>query len=217
MSDLQALWAECAACSRCEGARFQSMPILYVGATQPKILVLAQNPGMINPKTSQVQIAQAKYFELETSQYRQAEKAYDWAHADFKASRMYQKIAAVLGYEWLQWAGFTNAVKCRTPENAQPSREMEFKCTVWTSLLLDEVGAKKVIVLGRFAWRMAIGLYYVGAMANSYVGNPRAAYIDGITFFPLPHPAAIEWERTTPDWKRSRLKAAGFSIPQEAK
>lgn len=154
----------CSECVLCKGAGYLMRPVLYIGNPEAQILVIAQNPGSF---------AEDKFTEFvsewqnEKDAQRQIELGY-LDYADTHADKSYSKI---FGKEWLESGHFcyTNAVRCRTPNNETPSWEMENACRMWTKKLLAD--RRLVVISGNVAKRQlgldAIGRYAVKRLAGS--------------------------------------------------
>lgn len=147
------LYAQCAACRVCSGAAYQSVPVLGHGPsiTAP-ILGIGQNPGIFDRAkdpdhgwwADAAQLGEPRVVEL-------------FAQWSFERSAGCKSLAAVFGKDWLskRLIYWTNAVRCRTPENASPSEEMQTSCALWTNKLL--AGRKAVVVMGAVARAQLFG------------------------------------------------------------
>jgi uracil-DNA glycosylase len=83
-----------------------------------------------------------------------------WYEADFKTSHGYEVMESQLfGPGWLDSGTYlyTNAVRCRTEDNAVPSTEMKASCGTWTRMLLDRPSVKGVVFIGRLAVEQVLG------------------------------------------------------------
>lgn len=90
--------------------------------------------------------------ELETN--RLMPSWYSW---DFYGSHAHQMLGFVFGPGWLlkgeiMW---TNAVRCRTPDNVTPIPDMIAACSTWTQSLIRD--RKAVIMVGGIARNQVLG------------------------------------------------------------
>lgn len=144
--------ASCYSCSACVGAQYQMSPQLIAGnATDPAILIIAQNPGEIQEgdKVRARIIEMAKTGMFDTPEAMKA--IYD---VDFGTSPACKRMAAVFGDGWFESGRFayTNAVRCRTPKNASPSNEMVTNCSVWTKAIISALKPRGLVLLGQVAY-----------------------------------------------------------------
>lgn len=151
------LFSQCGTCRVCNGAAYQTPPVLGVFSETAKYLVIAQNPGEIKASdlgrrwwsdefSSGMDIQNIKLF-------------YEW---DFITSKAYLEFSDVFGEGWLRSGMFsyTNSVRCRTPKNAPPSQEMIDACKTYTRSILILTGITRVITVGQIAARVIIGESY---------------------------------------------------------
>ena len=145
----------CAQCRVCEGAAYQTPPVLFAGHPDASIIAIGQNPGEI--KTTDIARRQWMHIFDKVSidiVYPAMPAWYLW---DFYGSPGYARLSKVFGKKWLfdgimMW---TNAVRCRTPKNAKPSKEMMDTCNTWTQQLLE--GRKAIIMVGAAARWQVLG------------------------------------------------------------
>ena len=81
--------------------------------------------------------------------------------------------------------GFTNIVRCHTPENRQPTGHEIQACSTWMRCELDMTEAKVVCLLGG----VAISLAFPGKKIGEVAGSARA--IGSTIYIASYHPAAI--------------------------
>lgn len=127
---LSPYYRACSNCRLCEGAAYQMPPFLFAGSDEPDILVIAQNPGEMKDDW---RFAIADYsFAAKTPEALKT--IYD---IDFITSHGYKTMGSIFGEGWLATGRFmyTNAVRCRTPGNKEPSAQMVTNCAGWTSQL----------------------------------------------------------------------------------
>jgi len=103
-----------------------------------------------------------------------------------------------------------NILKCRPPENRDPSDEEIVAHTPWLLRQIREIRPKVVCSLGNYATKFFLSLGDVGLMKgqlgiSEVHGKVREIEIEGlkIRLIPLFHPAAIIYNRTklTPLWE----------------
>jgi uracil-DNA glycosylase len=78
----------------------------------------------------------------------------------------------------------TNVVRHRPPENRDPLPEEIAACDVWLRRHLEALRPRVVVTLGRHA----MGKWLAGASISRIHGKPHV--VDGVTVFPMFHPAA---------------------------
>jgi len=145
----------CAECRACEGAAYQTPPVLFAGNPNAPIVAIGQNPGEIKAadKTRQEWIHIFRTLPEDVVS-RVLPVWYVW---DFSSSPGYARLAKVFGHDWLLDGSFiwTNAVRCRTERNALPSKEMIDVCGTWTSKLIE--GRKAIIMVGAVSRAQVLG------------------------------------------------------------
>lgn len=147
------LYLQCAICRLCEGAAHLSSPVLGHGRQlNAPILAVAQNPGVFSPEDID---------HVWWSAYADASKDTSvWqAYATWTVERStcYSQMARVFGDGWLETGAvyWTNAVRCRTPDNARPSDEMLATCKLYTEKLMKD--RKAIIAVGAVARAQLFG------------------------------------------------------------
>lgn len=78
----------------------------------------------------------------------------------------------------------TNVVRHRPPENRDPLPAEIAACDAWTAKQLEALRPRVIVTLGRFA----MAKWLPGESISRIHGRPRA--VDGVTVFPMFHPAA---------------------------
>lgn len=134
MTNLSPYILGCNSCRLCEGAAYQLPPFLFAGSSNPKVLVIAQNPGEIGTdKENQWRFDLNKLL-VDGVTSNTIKTIYD---VDFITSHGYKQMVKIFGENWLTNGKFmyTNAVRCRTVSNASPSDEMLNNCMGWTAQL----------------------------------------------------------------------------------
>jgi len=145
----------CAQCRVCEGAAYQTPPALFAGFPEAPILGIGQNPGEIKKtdKQRQIWIKILNFLPVEVA----GTVMPAWYMWDIYDSPGHARMSKVFGKDWLlkyemMW---TNAVRCRTPGNESPSREMVATCATWTQHLLEN--RKAIIMVGAVARHQVLG------------------------------------------------------------
>lgn len=141
----------CFTCAACDGAQYQMSPQLIAGnATDPAILIIAQNPGEIHEDGMRQRLIEMAGAGMFTDPA--AIKAL--ADVDFGTSPACQRMNTVFGEGWFESNRFayTNAVRCRTPKNAKPEDEMVTNCSVWTKLVINSLKPRGIVILGNVAY-----------------------------------------------------------------
>jgi len=103
-----------------------------------------------------------------------------------------------------------NILKCRPPENRNPSFEEIKLCTPWLLKQIDEIKPKVVCSLGNYATKFFLARGNLEEMEKqpgitSIHGKKQIIEINGIKFvlIPLFHPAAIIYnQRLIPEWEK---------------
>jgi DNA polymerase len=81
----------------------------------------------------------------------------------------------------------SNVVKYRPPENRDPTPEEKEQCMPWLLLEIGLIRPKVIVPLGRHA----LGHFLTGISISDAHGKPHPLKgTDGITIFPIYHPAA---------------------------
>lgn len=159
MTDLDSLAVGCAKCRVCDGAAYQTPPVFFAGRQEAPIIAIGQNPGEIKD----VDIARQQWIQLFNA-FDLTNFVPSWYLWDFVSSPGYHILKKVFGENWLANGEvvWTNAVRCRTKNNASPSRDMIEACKVWTDALLQN---RKAIIM-------------VGAVSRLQILGPEAAKLD---------------------------------------
>jgi uracil-DNA glycosylase len=155
MTDLHSLALGCASCRVCEGAAYQTPPVFYAGGPNAPILAVGQNPGEFKI-TDKDRMVWSELFKKADPQ-DVASLMPLWYQWDFSTSPGYHRLEQVFGLDWLtegivMWS---NAVRCRTKNNAVPEPQMIESCKVWTNSLLDD--RKAIIMVGNLAKHQVLG------------------------------------------------------------
>jgi uracil-DNA glycosylase len=165
----------------CDGAAYQTPPTLYAGNHNAPIIALGQNPGQIK-KSDHARQRWMKIFEaLPASTVNRAMPA--WYMWDFHDSPGAIRLAAIFGKDWLfkgdiMWS---NAVRCRTLDNARPANEMVDACKTWTDRLIAE--KKGIIMVGGVAKHQIMGAETGKLEWGAPKKHPRLGYILAIKHY----------------------------------
>ena len=179
------LFRQCALCRQCEGAAYQSPPVLSLGPIDAPIVILAQNPGEIH-SDDKFRLAMAAAMLPIASEEASGAFLQAWYMADYLTSGSASVMSRVLGTGWLSSGRYlyTNAVRCRTPGNKRPSREMIDACSTWTRKLFFAHKRDGVILLGALAAEQLLGKLADKISAGEYKHHPRFGLV-----LRLSHPA----------------------------
>jgi uracil-DNA glycosylase family 4 len=139
----------------CDGAAYQTPPTLYAGNHNAPIIALGQNPGQIKKSD----------------------------HARQRWMKIFEALAAIFGKDWLfkgdiMWS---NAVRCRTLDNARPANEMVDACKTWTDRLIAE--KKGIIMVGGVAKHQIMGAETGKLEWGAPKKHPRLGYILAIKHY----------------------------------
>jgi len=198
---LQKLFFQNSLCLACEGAGYQSPPTFGAGSLDAKVLVIAQNPGRIKSSDKE-NLEKARKAAADVSEVRAnecttdadieflSESISEWCMQSFSTSYGAKTLGLILGEDWLKSKKFffTNAVRCRTLNNARPAEQMINNCQVkWTNKLLTSPNFETIIAIGRIA---ADQVYFAAALdGQATFGSISEISVDGrpMSFLSLPH------------------------------
>lgn len=153
--NLSNLASGCAMCRACEGAAYQTPPVLYAGYPDAPIIAIGQNPGEIKT-TDEARNAWLEIFQHSNEEELSKHMAF-WYAWDFYDSPGYSRLEKIFGQGWLLEGNmaWTNAVRCRTKGNAPPSGNMITACKTWTEQVIE--GRKAIIMVGGVARSQVMG------------------------------------------------------------
>lgn len=176
---------QCAKCRECEGAAYQTPPPLFCGNIKAPIMVIAQNPGEIRSNDKFRLEIGARLLSV-TQNDLPDEFLEAWYMSDYVTSQNYATVSKILSGDWLDSGRYlyTNAVRCRTPKNAMPSKEMIQACAVWTRKLYFAEPRLGAILLGDVATQQLLG----ADESKLKIGRARKHPKFGI-LLRLPHPS----------------------------
>lgn len=152
--------AGCAACCLCKGASYQSYPHSHLGMLGAPIVIVAQNPGVITPAVARQPEVRWLKTVADLDVEEKGQLLYFAYLFSFLPSRANAVFSSWFGSDWLVSGEFmyTNAVRCRTKNNARPSEEMKGNChRTWTAPLVNVETTKAVITIGSFAASAVLG------------------------------------------------------------
>ncbi len=119
---LQQQVAECVACGLCTG---RTQTVFAAGNPLASLAIVGEAPGAEEDRTGQAFVGQA--------------------------GKLLDGMLASLGLNRLQDAYICNVLKCRPPNNRDPSPEEVAKCEPFLQNQLNLVQPKMILVVGRFA------------------------------------------------------------------
>jgi uracil-DNA glycosylase len=168
VDQLQALFSEMKACNKCRLRALCKQVVPGEGPNRVRVAFFAEAPGETEDTEGRPLIGRAG------SLFRQALKAY----GQFDASKVF----------------ISNAVRCRPPDNREPSPDEKAACWEWTLRTLQIIRPKVVVTMGRhaldvmaekFGFLKKIGQKGITKIAGSpiYV-KERNFYV-----FPITHPS----------------------------
>jgi uracil-DNA glycosylase len=179
------LFRQCALCRQCDGAAYQSPPALSLGPDDAPIVIIAQNPGEIH-SDDKFRLAMADAMLTVASEETSGTFLRAWYSADYLTSGSAATMTKVLGDDWLRSGRYlyTNAVRCRTPGNNKPSREMIDACSTWTRKVFFAHKRDGVILLGALAAEQLLGKLASKISVGEYKHHPVLGLV-----LRLSHPA----------------------------
>ena len=198
---LQKMFFQNSLCLACEGAGYQSPPTFGAGSLDAKVLVIAQNPGRIKSSDKE-NLEKARKAAADVGEVRAnecttdddieflSESISEWCMRSFSTSYGAKTLGLILGEDWLKSKEFffTNAVRCRTLNNARPTKQMIDNCQVkWTNRLLTLPNFKTIITIGRIATDQVLSATALDKQTT--FGSIYQISIDGklTSFLSLPH------------------------------
>ncbi len=174
----------CANCRSCEGAAYQTPPLLFAGNPSAPILGIGQNPGEIKPtdKARQEWMMIFEHLHLDDTS-AVARILPIWYLWDFLGSPGNGRLERVFGKSWLLNGEFlwTNAVRCRTKGNLSPHPEMVDTCKTWTDQLVE--GRRAIIMMGTMARSQVLGKDAHKLEWGAPKKHPRLGYILAIKHY----------------------------------
>lgn len=179
--NLVSLAKGCAECRACEGAAYQTPPVLYAGTSIAPIIAIGQNPGEIK-SSDKARQSWMRIFERATPEVLNDHMSF-WYQWDFFDSHGYRQLEKIFGNNWLfegkiMW---TNAVRCRTKNNERPPEEMFGTCKTWTEQLIS--GRKAIIMVGGYARLQVLGDQASKLEWGTPKKHPRLGYILAIKHY----------------------------------
>lgn len=191
----------CANCRSCEGAAYQTPPLLFAGNPSAPILGIGQNPGEIKSTDKARQEWMTIFEHLDDEAV--AKILPIWYLWDILGSPGNGRLERVFGKDWLLNGEFlwTNAVRCRTMSNRPPLPEMASTCKVWTDQLIE--GRRAIIMVGAMARHQVLGKDAAKLEWGAPKKHPQLGYILAIK-----HYSAWKTKKETIGYKKAvdRLK-----------
>lgn len=190
---------DCLLCNRCSGAAYGWPPILYAGRLDSPILIVAQNPGDFYSGRDPVRLDAQLSASDELKSMRETGRVderwvleqYAWDFGDSYGAR---QLAKVFGADWLAQCCYTNAVLCRTPDNAHPSEEMKLNCRHWTLSLIESHERKLIVTVGAVAKQQVVPRR---ARRSSMSWGTVYRLSNGVRILPITHYSA--WRHVRAD------------------
>ena len=145
-------------CTNCELHKRVNNIVVGRGAAKPKIFFVGEAPGMEEDKQGQPFVG--------------------------RSGKLLEKWIEELGLNTGDYY-ITNVVKCRPPENRDPTNEEINACIPFLFEQIKELNPKVIVPLGRFAARILIG--NEAESISKRAG--RLFEVNGQEIFPVFHPA----------------------------
>ena len=136
----------CCFCVDCELYGYQTPPVFGTGNPEADIVVIAQNPGEIEPgdEARQWWIKSFEHNKFDNS----SKVMKTFYRFDFEESNAYKAFSSIFGPNWLDYIFYTNSVRCRTQDNEPPTDKEVKICKRWTGKAIKISGKMpKLIVL----------------------------------------------------------------------
>lgn len=123
-----------------------------------------------------------------------------------KAGILLDKMLDSIGLSRDKNVFITNILKCRPPENRNPSAEELLSCGPHLEKQIDEIKPKFIIPTGAFSTNFLLGREVTNIIKISYVVGKEYAY-KGIPFIPIFHPAYLlrSEDKKIPTWEHLQL------------
>ena len=160
-------------CKMCELHKTRTYPVIGIGSHNPKVVFVGEAPG----------------------------REEDLIATPF-VGKSGQILRAQIHRIGLKDVYLCNVLKCRPPENRDPSHEETENCSVYLRRQIEVLKPLFVVTLGRFAMetikRMYGGSYY--SLSECH-GSKSTFKLDNgsiVTFIPFFHPAAVLYNPLIP-------------------
>jgi len=105
----------------------------------------------------------------------------------------------------------TNIVKCRPPNNRNPTGKEIESCSIYLDMELDRVNPSIIIPMGKFASRYILNKFGKGFTSMSNVRGIRIE-MSGKTICPIYHPAALIYNNSLMDVMKKDVLEIGKLI-----
>src|SRR3989338_4519796 len=152
-------------CSKCELSKSRTHIVVDRGNPNAKVVIIGEGPGENEDK-------QAKAFVG-------------------RAGQLLDKLMKEVGFDANEESLIINVVKCRPPENRQPSQKEADTCLPYLKKQLEIVKPEIIILLGATALKHIIHDKKYFAMGSEAGKFFRHADYPGVEFMVLYHPAYI--------------------------
>lgn len=153
-------------CDRCNLCNFRSNICIYRGSPKARVMVVGEAPGEQEDRQGKPMVGKTGSYLVET--------------------------LGKLGLP-LQELFITNAVLCRPPDNAEPTKEQMDACSEWLWMMIELVNPSYILATGRIAMgRLDPGFVRRGGKITPEEGicsTPPG--LKGAVLIPLRHPSAI--------------------------
>ena len=157
MSSLTELYRELAGCRKCAIARTRTRIVPGEGAENAEIMFIGEAPGYHEDQMGRPFVGPAGQF---------LDKLL--ASINLKRSQVY----------------IANVIKCRPPNNREPSSEEIENCRPWLDRQIEIIRPKMIVTLGRYS----MARFFPGKTISKIHGT--AQKINGVIYFAMYHPAA---------------------------
>ena len=175
MSEFEELRSQCVVCTKCELWKTRKRVVFGEGNPHAEILFVGEAPGANEDEQSKPFVG--------------------------AAGKNLDKYLAKVGLN-REEVFIANVIKCRPPENRNPSANEIKKCTPWLYEQIRQINPKVICPMGNFAAKYILSGCDTEKMANiqgiSYLhGKVVEMEIHGEkrTVIPLYHPAALIYNR----------------------
>lgn len=169
MSELDDLKKKCENCHLCPLARTRIKVVFGKGSENPKIVCCGESPGRNEDETGLPFVGAAG-------------KVLDGL---FAKAGLTEKDYYVL-----------NTVKCRPPENRDPTDAEKEICTKWLDKQIAILNPDIILTLGNHATKYMFGQSGIDFPGITAVRGKLAIGKDGRKYFPTFHPAAAIYDRS---------------------
>lgn len=176
----ESMWLQCSHCRVCAGSAFQSPPVLCAGNFSAPIIVIGQNPGVMDKDP--VRMAKGQEL-LDREVMLTVSEMESFYQEDFGTSHGAKVLSRLFGEDWLTngMFCFTNAVRCRIAANESPSEQMQVSCRSYTKDLIK--GRKAIVLMGAIARKQVLQHDADLVPWGSLRQHPRFGYVFAIKHY----------------------------------